>query len=265
MKPVLSKIALFLSLAILAGCSAPPKAASPTPRVKLRDLTPIDAAQRGMMVPSAVSFKVVTFAVPANEYNKVIQQVLASLNRGAGLSRSPADFAANGFVAAAGTIASADKSIAIISQSNSQLLDTSYYTVSDEKGYDIAMTSIAGGVSLPYVNNGSRKNLTLKQGRLVLRIEVKRFSAWASVFKLTVQPVWKSPYEDSFIDRTLGTSNDTLFRAAAIETNMQAGELVLIAPAGFTPDAPDMAGIFMTSSGKKPQVKIALLMCTGMN
>ena len=131
----------------------------------MRDLAPIDAAQRGMILPSAVSFKVVTFAVPADEYNKVIERVLANLNRGDGMLKSPADFSANGFAAATGTIGSADKSIAIISQSNSRLLNTGYYTVSDEKGYDIVMTMIAGGISLPYVDNGTMKNLPLKPGR----------------------------------------------------------------------------------------------------
>jgi hypothetical protein len=218
-----------------------------------------------MTMPPAVSFKVVTFAVPAAEYDKVLEQVLTSLNRGAGMSKSPADFSANGFVTAAGALGSADRSIAIISQSDSQLLGTNYYTISDENGYDITMTVTAGGISLPYVDKGTKKNVPLKPGRLALRIAVRRFSAQASVFKLTVQPVWMPPYEDSFIEHTLGVSNDILFRATAIETNMQAGELVLVAPAQFKPDTPDMANIFMTSSGNKSQVKITLLMCTGMN
>jgi hypothetical protein len=265
MRPVLSKIALFLSLSMLAGCSAPPKAPTPTTKVKLKDLAPIDAAQRGMVLPSSVSFKAVTFVVPAAEYNKVIRGALAGLNRGTGLARSPADFNANGFVAASGTIANAEKSIAIISQSNGRSLDTSYYTISDEKGYDIAMTTDTGEIALPYTYNGAKKLLPLKPGRLILRITVKRFAAWASVFKLTLQPAWRQPYEDSFVDRTLGASNDILFKAAAIEMNMQAGELVLVAPKEYKPDIPDMANIFMASSGNEPQVKITILMCTGMN
>jgi hypothetical protein len=261
MKPVLSKILLFLWLAMLAGCSAPPKA----PVIKLKDLAPIDAEQRGMMAPAAVNLKVVTFVVPAAEYNDVIQQVLAGLDRGEGIPKSPADFSANGFVAATGSLAGADKSIAIISRSKARLLNTSYFTFNDEKGYNVTMATLAAEASMPYVDNGTKKNLPLKPGRLVLHITVKRLATWASVFKLTVQPAWRSQYEDSFIERTMGVSGDLLFKTTAIETDMQAGEMVLFAPAKFDPDTPDMANIFMATSGNRPQVKITILMCTGIN
>jgi hypothetical protein len=266
MTSIYAKICVFaVAIAVFIGCSPPPEKPSLTQGIKLSELSPPDAAQRGMILPPAVNLKVITYAIGAAEYERTIRLATAILDSGPGILKNADDFHANGFVAAIGGVQNMGKLNDMLNEAKATVLGTNYYTVFDDKGDDVAVDTVMTSLTVPYVHNGQRDNATLRSGQLALRAVVKRFTSRASVVRLTVQPVWKPSTDASYVERTSGFSRDKIFLAAGLDATIQRGDIILIAPAPSTTAAQNLANVFMTSSGDRVERKLIIFMCTGIN
>jgi hypothetical protein len=256
---------LFLSVtALSAGCQAPAEEPSPLEGVKLSDLRPLDAPRRGLVLPSGVYLKAVTFSIPAAGYERAVRLTLAALDSGPGILSSEADFHANGFVAAEGRLSQMNVISEVLKQAQATLLASNYYTVYDDKGDDIEMTGVQQVTPISYWNKGISQSLALKPGHLAIRLRVKRFTSRASVFRVTVQPVWKPHQNATLIERVSGRSREIIFAAAGINTNMQAGDMVVIAPSPAAHEGTTLADTMMASRDGD-FTKMTIVMCTGIS
>ncbi len=256
---------LFLSvIALSAGCQAPVEEPSPLEGVKLSDLRPVDAPRRGMVLPSGVNLKAVTFSIPAAGYERTVRLTLATLDSGPGILSNEADFRANGFVAAEGRLSQMNAISEILKQAQATLLASNYYTVYDDKGSDIEMTGVQQVTPIPYWSKGVSESLALKPGRLAVRVRVKRFTSRASVFRVTVQPVWKPRQNATLIERVSGRSREIIFAAAGIDTNMQAGDMIVVAPTPAAREGTSLADAMMASRDGD-SMRMTIVMCTGIS
>jgi hypothetical protein len=255
-----------IAIAVFIGCSPPPPAQpSMTQGIRLSELSPPDAAQRGMILPPSVNLKVVTYAIREAEYERVIRLATAILDSGPGILKNADDFRANGFVAATGGMQNMGKLDEVMNEAKATVLGTNYYTIFDDKGDDVAVNTVTSNVTVPYARDGKHENVTLRPGQLALRAVVRRPTSRASVVKLTVQPVWKASTDASYIERTSGFSRDRIFIATGVDATMQKGDILLVAPAPSSTTTHNLAEVFMTSAGSRVERKVTIFICTGIN
>lgn len=254
----------FVVAALLTGCTAPPPEPSPLEGIKLSDLRPADAPAKGLVMPPSVNLKVLVFSIPEGHYEKAARGVLSLLDTGPGILRSAADCQANGFVAGTGRIAKMDAINKCLKNADATLVTSNFYTVCDDKGDDIEMVGLTQAVTVQYWNNGSAENKVLKPGYLAIRMTVKRFASRASVFRMLIQPVWKPHHEATLIERTTGVSRNIIFETAGIDTNMQVGDIAVLAASPVLPEGTSLAGI--TMGGRRGgNMKMVIVLCTGMS
>jgi hypothetical protein len=257
------RMAVCLVLLGLCGCHSPAPEPQRTAGIRLGELAPIDAPRQGMTLPPSVSLEVTTFAVPAAEYDRTIALVMAGLQSGRGILKNAEDFQANGFAAGTGGGPAMLKTVGILQKAGARAIRTDYLAVFDENGYDVTMASVAGNRSVAYTSAGTRSEVVLSPGRLVLRATVKRFAGRASVLKLLVEPVWQPYSGPTFVERTSGISRDFVFGAADVELNIQAGDFVLVAPAASTIEQSSLAAAFMGHGGGR-EMRVAIIACAGV-
>jgi len=260
------KIVSFLLVVMLCGCSTPPEAPSPAEGVKLRDLAPADAARQGLVLPPAISLRATTYAIPAARYERIARIIVATLDTGPGILTDARDFRENGFIAAAGGMADVRPLDEALAKAQATALSNNYYMVFDEKDNDAAVSAVREIRRIEYVSGGQRDTMTLRPGQLGLRIVARRFSRRSSVFRLTVQPIWKAAEDATFVERSTGISRNIVFDRAGIDTRMQAGDMVLIAPSGASHEGTTLADALMTITDARGEMKIVTVVtCTGLS
>jgi hypothetical protein len=257
-------IVFGLFAALVTGCAAPkPKPeVSATQGVKLRDLRSPDAAERGLILPSAVDIEASTYSVPADQYDAALQAILPVLVTGRGIVKNADDFGRNGLVAAIGTSRPLDEIKAILNQSGVRSVRNNYYSIYDEKGNDIDMCPIGAATVLQYVRSGKQSAMTVKPGALVWRISAKRAGTRGSACKLTMVPVWKPASDSSFVERASGVSRDISLVNSGIEVTAQAGDLVLTGP--LTAKRQDRLGETMMVTPNGREVLLTIVRVTGI-
>lgn len=249
---------------VLGGCSAPkpPEPPSLTQGIKLRDLRTPDAAERGMVLPSAVNLEVSTFAVPADKYESAMRAIMPMLVSGPGILRNAADFRANGFVAATGSMRSLDVIGSILGQTGVRSINNKYYAIYDDRANDIEMGPLERPASISYVRGGKAELTTLRHGVLAMRMVIKRTGQSGSACKLMMAPVWKASSEASFVERTSGMSRDIIFDNSAMDVTVQAGDIVVVAPASAT--RTDRLGQLMMVTTDAKEALLTIVKVTGI-
>ena len=250
----------------LCGCSAPSEPPSPREGVKLRDLTPADAARQGLVLPPAISLRATVYAIPVSAYDRVARIIVATLDTGPGILADARDFRENGFIAAAGGTSDIRPLDEALAKAGATALSSNYYVVFDEKDNDVAVAAVPAIRQIQYVSGGQRDTMAIRPGQLGLRIVARRFSSRSSVFRLTVQPIWKPGEDPTFVERSTGVSRGMVFSKAGIDTRMQAGDVVLIAPSAAAHEGINLADALMTIQDARGEMRImTLVMCTGLS
>jgi hypothetical protein len=258
------KTALLLFSVLITGCTPAPKPAPLTQGVKLKDLAPVDAGERGTMRPS-VNLKAIVLAVPANEYPRAIRMAMGTMTTGRGMLNSPADFYANGFAAGTGNVRDLDRLTAILNQAGARVLTSSYFTtILDDKGNDIDMVTVSVPMSISYLNEGAIKNAALNPGRLVLRIQVRQMAARGSVYRLSMRPVWTPMGSGAWLGKYEELSDrEIVFGAAGVEMAVQDNDMIFMAPAEYKADRSNLANLLMGLPGNEPEVRMAVILFGG--
>jgi hypothetical protein len=258
------KIILALSALLFAGCQTPPpKPPSITQGIKLRDLTPADAAQRGLVLPSAVNVEVLLYSVPADQYDNTMRAVMSMLDTGPGMLTNEVDFRGNGFAGATGNVRAAPRIKQVLEGVGATILTSNYYSVFDERGDDMVMLNVTGPMVLPFVRGGQETQMTIRPGAMAVRVAVRRMGPKASVCKLLIQPVWKPGPNATFVERTSGVSRAIVYDNAGISMNMQADDLVVMAPASLEGKPGSLANVLMQAPDTR-RMKVVIVMCTGI-
>jgi hypothetical protein len=256
---------VLILLAAAGGCTAPaPKKPNLTEGIKLRDLTPPDAKQRGFVLPPAINIETSIYAVPEAEYDRMVRVISAMMESGPGILRNGGDFRANGFAAGVGSINNLDRIKLALNEARARSINNNYVTVFDSKGNYLEVATVGAAMSVPYIRNGQQSDLILRPGVLAFRMVLRRPALRGSVSRLTLQPVWKPANEPSSVERASGQSRDIVFGNCGIETSIQAGDLVFVGPAVAGTQAQRLADVAMALPGSR-EAKIAIVMCTGMS
>jgi len=275
----LCKISVLSCLSLLAtGCETSEKSQPVREQVKIGDLAPRSsepAASTGLL--KTINFDIHIYEIPADKISE-LDAIWAALQTEPLRFTSYPAFADNFFRAGFGQIAVLSKIHYHLLQAGGQKVTTISLLLQDGQTDDLPITTLNSDRTISFVSSkAAREKVNIGPGILALRLKAQKIPPTKGVCKLIGYPVFAVPMAGSIPQlMEIAKAREFIFDGAAFGAKISPGELVFLAPAGYSDNLSTLCGLFFCKPEgslffsatqrkppeRKPAVRLLVLVCT---
>jgi hypothetical protein len=257
---------LICTAALLTSCKAPEKEKPIWEQVKLSDLaTSSDANNPDGRLLKTINLDIHIFEMPIEDINvlNVVWQMMYTKP----LQFNDYDaFKANSFSIGFGQIQMWNTIANVLRDAGCKHIETVSLLLPDGETNDFTIARLKKEQTIFYISTaGSMEGATIGPGKLALRIKVEKIPGSRGVCEVNAQPVFPSPITSPIPQLAASAkSAEFLFTSAGFGLKMSPGDFVLLGPEKYIDHQITLGSLFFSRPGRKPSVRMFLLVCTGI-
>jgi hypothetical protein len=247
--------------ALLTSCKAPEKDKPIWQQVKISDLAPSsDANHPASRLLKTINLDIHIFEMPIENINvlNVVWQMMYTKP----LQFNDYDaFKANSFSIGFGQIQMWNTIANVLRDAGGKKIETVSLLLPDGETNDFTIARLNKEQTIFYISTaGSMEGATIGPGKLALRIKVEKIPGSRGVCEVNAQPVFPSPITSPIPQ----LAAKFLFTSAGFGLKMSPGDFVLLGPEKYIGHQITLGSLFFSRPGRKPSVRMFLLVCTGI-
>lgn len=255
------------AVGLLTGCSVPEKDEPIWQQVKIGDLAPSHNGKwpSGQLLKTA-NFNIYILEIPAKNID-ALDDIWRMLHTGPLRFSDYKAFGANSFSVGFGQIQMWDKIRNLLTSADGRTIETVSLLLPDGQANDIPIATLSNEQTIFYISSeGSMEGVTIGPGKLALRIKAEEIPGSRGVCKTGAQPAFSPPRPAPIQQLAVWEkSGQFLFTPAGFRLKMGPGDFFLLGPKKHIDNQITLGGLFFSRPGRKPAVRVYLLVCTAVN
>jgi hypothetical protein len=257
-------IVLICTAAFFTGCRQPEKEKPIWEQIKLSDVaTTWDINHPDERLLKTINFDIHIFEMPAKDYNGLNNFWEMMYAKPLHFNNYDA-FHANSFSAGFGQISMWNTIAAVLRNAGGEHIETVSLLLFDGETKDFTITRLNEEQTVFYIaNDSSMEGVTIRPGKLVLRIKVEKVPGERGVCVLNALPVFTLSLQSAVPQLAEhAKSQEFLFKSAGLFLKMSPGDFVLFGPEKYIGHQITLGSLFFSTPKPKPIVRMFLLICT---